>query len=60
MMANHPAVHTEDGLTVIQWLQKKKVLLNPEEWGGDLELHLLVIGLKRDIVVITTSGGCRG
>ena len=28
---------------------------NPSTWGGDLELRLLAIGLKRDIVVITVA-----
>ena len=28
--------------------------MNPSEWGGNLEVHLLAIGLKQDIVVIIT------
>ena len=52
-MARHPAVLTEDGLTAIQWLQKKMTVLDPAEWGGDLELCLLALGIQRDIVVIT-------
>ena len=48
MMVKYPDIRTEDGLTVAQWLQKKIVVLDPLEWGGDLELRLLAIGLKRD------------
>ena len=47
MMDAFPHVCLEYGLSVIQWLEKKQ-----NAWGGDLELHLLTIGLKRDIVVI--------
>ena len=43
----------QDGLSVIQWLEKQNVL-KYSEWGGDLELRLLAIGVKRDIVFITS------
>ena len=49
----YPAVRLEDGLSTTQWLQKKQTILDPAEWGGDLELCLLAIGLKRNIMVIT-------
>jgi len=55
MMTKHPAVHVEDGLTTVQWLQKKMTILEPSEWGGDLELRLLAIGIQRDIVVVTSD-----
>ena len=55
MMVKYPDVRAEDGLTITQWLQKKIVVQDPTEWGGDLELCLLAIGLKRNIVVITAS-----
>ena len=58
MMVKYPDVCAEDGLTSTQWLQKKIVVQDPTEWGGDLELCLLVVGLKRDIVVITASDNC--
>lgn len=59
MMISYPEVRAEDGLTKIQWLQKKMTVLDSAEWGGDLEVRLLAIGMKRDIVVITTaSNGC--
>ena len=38
---------------IIQWLQKQQAILDPAEWGSDLELRLLAIGLKGDIMVIT-------
>ena len=52
-MTDHPAVHPENGLSTTQWLQIKQTILDHAEWGGDLEMRLLAIGLKRDIVVIT-------
>ena len=58
MMTNHPEVRVEDGLTKVQWLQKKMTVLDSSEWGGDLELRLLAIGIQRDIVVITVSDNC--
>jgi len=53
MMDEHPNVCMEDGLSYLQWLERKQSVMNPSKWGGDLELRLLAIGLKRDIVVIT-------
>ena len=46
IMINHPKVCAEDGLTKVQWLQKKMTILDPSESGGDLELRLLAIGIK--------------
>ena len=54
VMTDYPAVQLEDGLSIIQWLERKQAVLDPTEWGGDLEIRLLAIGLKRDIVVLTT------
>ena len=54
-MMKHPAVQVEDGLTVAWWLQKKVTILQLSEWGGDLELQLLAIGIQRDIVVVTSD-----
>ena len=55
MMAEYPTVHLEDGLSTAQWLQRKLKILDPAQWGGDLEVQLLTIGLKRDIVVLTAA-----
>lgn len=55
MMAEYPAVRLEDGLSTAQWLQRKLKILDPAQWGGDLEVRLLAIGLKRDIVVLTVA-----
>ena len=55
VMTDYPAVRLEDGLSTIQWLERKKAVLDPTEWGGDLEIRLLAIGLKRDIVVLTAA-----
>ena len=56
MMNEHPTVRLEEGLSVLQWIKKKQNILNSAEWGGDLEVRLLAIGLQRDIVVITSGG----
>ena len=55
VMSDYPAVRFEDGLSTTQWLKRQQVILNPAEWGGDLEVRLLAIGLKRDIVVLTDA-----
>ena len=55
MMSEHPDVRLEEGLSVVQWLEKKQRVMDPAEWGGDMEVRLLAIGLQRDIVVITSS-----
>lgn len=41
MMNECPHVCIEDGLSFVQWQEKKQTVLNPTEWGGDLELRLL-------------------
>ena len=51
MMIEHPNVRLEEGMSVIQWLEKKQCVMDPAEWGGDMEVRLLAIGLHRDIVV---------
>ena len=51
-MQKYPGVRTEDGLSQHQWEQKKLCILQP----SDLEVRLLVLGIGREIVVITESG----
>ena len=55
MMNKHPCVRFEEGLSVLQWLEKKQHVVDPTEWGGDMEVRLLAIALHRDIVVITAN-----
>jgi len=55
-MQQHPGVRVEDGLSQHQWEQKKSIILQPTEWGGDLELRLLAIAIKREVFVITGTG----
>ena len=55
MMSKYPSVRLEDGLSNLQWIQKKLDILKPNMWGGDLEVRLLAIGLQRDIVVVTAA-----
>ena len=44
MMLKYPHVRQEDGLSMLQWLEKKQDVSNPNSWGGDLELRLLALG----------------
>ena len=55
-MQKYPDVRVEDGITLCQWEQKKFHIVQRTQWGGDLEIRLLAIGIKREIVVITASG----
>ena len=57
MMWKYPQVREEDGLSKIQWFYKRQDILEPNNWGGDLELRLLALGLHRNIVVVTASAG---
>jgi len=54
-MLNYPAVQLESNLSQQAWLAKQQQILNKNEWGGDLELRLMAIGLKQSIVFITDS-----
>jgi len=58
VISEYPAVHLEDDLSCAQWLERKQVILNADELGGDLEIRSLAIGLKRDIVVLTSTSLC--
>jgi len=55
MMTKYSAIRTEDDLTVEKWLEEKLTIIQSSEWGGDLELWLLAIGIQRDIVVIISD-----
>jgi len=54
-MLNYPAVQLESNLSRQAWLNKQQQVLNENEWGGDIELRLMAIGLKRNILVIANS-----
>ena len=54
-MHKYPDVRLEDGISQCQWEQKKLRIVQPNEWGGDLELHLLAIAIGKEIVVVTGS-----
>ena len=56
-MKKHPDIRMEDNMPVTSWSQKQQDILDPNNWGGDLEVRLLAIGLHRNIVVITASNG---
>ena len=60
MMSDHPRVRFEEGLSLPQWLEKKQRVMDPTEWGGDMEVRLLAIALHRDIVVITANSTSDG
>lgn len=36
-----------------EWLQKRKEIVIPTNWGGDLHVRLMAVGLKKNITVIT-------
>ena len=39
----------------LQWLHKQLEILKPDEWGGNLEVRLLAIGLQRDVIVLMVA-----
>ena len=51
----YPNVQLEDGISQSQWEQKKLRIIQPNEWGGDLELRLLAIAIGKEVVIITGS-----
>jgi len=54
-MLNYPAIQLECSLSDQDRQAKQQHVLTNSEWGGDIELQLMVIGLKKDILVITDS-----
>ena len=54
-MLNYPAVRLEAIMSQEEWLQKQKEIVIPTNWGGDLDVRLMAIGLKKNITVITDS-----
>ena len=41
----------------LQWLKKRQDILCHDSWGSDLDVHLMAIGLQRDIVVTALHDG---
>ena len=54
-MLNYPAIQLECSLSDQDWQAKQQQVLTTSEWGGDIELRLMAVGLKKDILVITDS-----
>ena len=54
-MLNYPAIQLECSLSDQDWQAKQQHVLTTSEWSGDIELRLMAIGLKKDILVITDS-----
>ena len=54
-MLNYPAIQLECLLSDQDWQAKQQQVLITSEWGGDIELRLMAVGLKKDILVITDS-----
>jgi len=52
-MNQYPVICLEDGISAIQWEKKKIKILQPNELGSDLEVHLLTIAIGQDVIVIT-------
>ena len=57
MMRKYPQVREEDVMSKLQCFQNQQDILQPNHWGGDLELRLLALGLHRNIIAVTASIG---
>jgi len=54
-MLNYPTIQSEGSLSQEDWMNKQQRVLQNYEWGGDLEIRLMAIGLKKEVTVITDS-----
>jgi len=54
-MLKYPGIQPECPLSDQEWQAKQKQVLTSSKWGSDIELQLMAIGLKKDILVITDS-----
>lgn len=54
-MLNYPTIQSEGSLSPADWMNKQQRVLQDNEWGGDLEIRLIAIGLKKEVIVITDS-----
>ena len=49
---NHVTIQSEGSLSPVDWMNKQQKVLQDNEWGGDLEIRPMVIGLKKKGIVI--------
>ena len=56
-MLNYPAIQSEGFFSQGEWMEKQQTILQDNEWGGDVEIRLMAIGLKKEVTVITDSVG---
>ena len=54
-MLNYPIIQSEGSFSPADWTKKQQRVLQDNEWGGDLEIQLMAIGLKKEVIVITDS-----
>ena len=54
-MLNYPTIQSEGSLSPADWMNKQQRVLQDNEWGGDLEIRLMAIDLKKEVIVITDS-----
>ena len=54
-MLNYPTIQSEGSLSPVDWTNKQQRVLQDNEWGGDVEIRLMAIGLKKEVIVITDS-----
>jgi len=52
-MLNYLAVWLESSLSEEEWLIKQKEVVQSANSGGDVEVRLMAIGLKQNIIFIT-------
>ena len=57
-MEAYPQVQLEYTVDDKQWEQHKEKILERETWGSHLDVQLLALGLKKDIIVITAKEQC--
>ncbi|XP_065884579.1 uncharacterized protein [Dysidea avara] len=54
-MLNYPTIQSEGSLSQVDWMDKQQAVLRDNKWGGDLEIRLMAIGLKKEVIVVTDS-----
>jgi len=54
-MLNYPYIQSEGSISQADWMDKQQTILRANEWGGDLEIRLMAIGLNKQVTLITDS-----